>query len=59
MGWSMDNVKSNSKGNDPAAKVQRPYDCHLDTAALKELGISVATMEFKGWWRRECRAFRR
>ena len=30
--------------------VQRPYDTHLSTRALKELGIPVWTQEFKGWW---------
>ncbi|MCJ1438086.1 hypothetical protein MMC27_007473 [Xylographa pallens] len=30
--------------------VQRPYDTHLSTKALKELGIPVWTQEFKGWW---------
>jgi len=28
----------------------RPYDCHLDTSALKELGINVSTVGFKTWW---------
>ncbi|MCJ1396581.1 hypothetical protein MMC18_009472, partial [Xylographa bjoerkii] len=29
--------------------VQRPYDTHLSTRALQELGIPVWTQEFKGW----------
>ncbi|RMZ80368.1 hypothetical protein DV738_g2838, partial [Chaetothyriales sp. CBS 135597] len=29
----------------------RPYDCHLDTSALKELGIDVRTVDFETWWR--------
>ncbi|KAF2826873.1 NAD(P)-binding protein [Ophiobolus disseminans] len=36
----------------------RPYDCHLDTKALQELGIDVSTVDFKTWWRREVGAFR-
>jgi len=38
--------------------VQRPYDCHLDTSALKDLGIDVSTVGFRTWWRRELGAFR-
>ncbi len=30
--------------------VVRPYDCHLDTAVLKGLGIDVSTVDFVGWW---------
>lgn len=28
----------------------RPYDCHLDTRAMRELGIDVSTVGFKEWW---------
>jgi len=28
----------------------RPYDSHLDTQVLKDIGISVATQDFIGWW---------
>jgi dTDP-4-dehydrorhamnose reductase len=38
--------------------VKRPYDCHLDTSALKDLGIDVSTVGFRTWWRRELGAFR-
>jgi len=31
----------------------RPYDCHLDTSVLKELGVDVTAMSFKDWWKRE------
>ncbi|KAK5662775.1 hypothetical protein OQA88_6183 [Cercophora sp. LCS_1] len=58
MGVPMDNIEPNTEGNDPGASVQRPYDCHLSTRALKEIGIDVSTQDFTGWWRRECRAFR-
>lgn len=30
--------------------VIRPYDCHLSTKALKDLGISVFAMSFNDWW---------
>ncbi|KAL2130566.1 hypothetical protein VTI74DRAFT_6234 [Chaetomium olivicolor] len=58
MGLPTDRIEANTEGNDPKASVQRPYDCHLSTKALKELGIDVSTQDFVGWWRRECRAFR-
>jgi S-adenosylmethionine synthetase len=28
----------------------RPYDCHLSTKALKDLGVDVDTQDFKAWW---------
>lgn len=59
LGLSMQKMKANAEGNDPKATTQRPYDCHLSTKALKETGIETATQDFKGWWRRECRAVRR
>ncbi|KAI5780888.1 RmlD-like substrate binding domain-containing protein [Geopyxis carbonaria] len=45
--------------NDPNAAVQRPYDCHLSTQVLKDIGISVDTIPFKGWWQREVRAYKK
>lgn len=59
MGLSVDGIEPNTQGNDPNATVQRPYDCHLSTKALKDLGINVSTQDFTGWWRREVRAFRK
>ena len=58
MGLNIDSIEANTVGNDPNASVQRPFDCHLSTKALKELGISVYAQDFVGWWRREVRAFR-
>lgn len=40
----------NKQGNDPNAGVQRPYDTHLSTKVLKDLGIDVRTMDFVAWW---------
>ncbi|KAI8659585.1 hypothetical protein LRP88_06154 [Fusarium phalaenopsidis] len=59
MGLSTEGIKPNAEGNDPNASVQRPYDCHLSTKALRDLGIDVSACDFKGWWRREVRAFRK
>jgi S-adenosylmethionine synthetase len=59
MGLPLDGLAPNKQGNDPNAKVQRPYDTHLSTKALRELGIEVHTQDFVAWWRREARAVRR
>jgi S-adenosylmethionine synthetase len=59
MGLPIDGIIPNTEGNDPNASVQRPYDCHLSSQALKDLGIPVWTQDFKGWWRREERAFKK
>ncbi|KHO01475.1 NAD dependent epimerase/dehydratase family protein [Metarhizium album ARSEF 1941] len=57
MGLDTSNIEANTQGNDPNATVQRPYDCHLSTKLLQELGIDVSTCNFADWWRREVRAF--
>ena len=59
MGLPMTGIEANAEGNDPNASVQRPYDCHLSTRVLRDLGISVSTMNFTDWWRREVKAFRK
>lgn len=48
-GLPLDHMVGNDKV-DPNAAVQRPYDCHLDTKELKDLGIDVSTVPFKDWW---------
>ncbi|KAI1771927.1 NAD(P)-binding protein [Hypoxylon cercidicola] len=59
MGLSIASIEPNTEGNDPNASVQRPYDCHLSTKALKDIGINVATQDFTGWWRWNVKAFRK
>jgi S-adenosylmethionine synthetase len=59
MGLPLDGMVPNAEGNDPHSSVQRPYDCHLSTQALIDLGINTSTMNFQGWWRREVKAFRK
>ncbi|KAJ2994545.1 hypothetical protein NUW58_g1529 [Xylaria curta] len=59
MGLPITGIEPNTEGNDPNAAVQRPYDCHLSTAALKQIGIDVSTQDFVGWWRWHVRAFRK
>lgn len=58
MSASLESMIANIEGNDPNSSVKRPYDCHLSTRALKDLGIDVSTQDFIGWWRWEVRAFR-
>lgn len=37
-------------GEDKKVAVPRPYDTHLSTKALKDLGVDVRTMGFRDWW---------
>ncbi len=50
MGLPLDGMVRNKPGNDPNGGVQRPYDTHLSTKSLKDLGIDVQTQDFKDWW---------
>jgi S-adenosylmethionine synthetase len=50
MGLPTDGLIANKQGNDPNATVQRPYDTHLSTRVLKDLGIPIWTNDFVGWW---------
>ncbi|KAI0169597.1 NAD(P)-binding protein [Hypoxylon sp. FL1284] len=59
MGLSIAAIEPNAEGNDPNASVQRPYDCHLSTKALKDIGVDVATQNFAAWWRWNVKAFRK
>ncbi|KAB8360798.1 hypothetical protein FH972_024532 [Carpinus fangiana] len=59
LGLELGQMRANEQGNDPAASVQRPYDCHLSTAELQELGVDVRAQKFEPWFRRYLRAVRR
>lgn len=50
LGVKIPGMIRNKQGNDPNASVQRPYDTHLSTKVLKDLGIDVRTLEFVPWW---------
>ncbi|RMD41705.1 hypothetical protein DV735_g3419, partial [Chaetothyriales sp. CBS 134920] len=51
-GLSTDGLVADKDGGKPGPDgTLRPYDCHLDTSALKELGIDVRTVDFEAWWR--------
>ena len=43
-------IEANKTGGDPNASVQRPYDTHLSSQRLKDLGIHVHTQDFQSWW---------
>lgn len=50
MGLPLDGMVRSKQGNVASGGVQRPYDTHLSTKALKELGIDVQTQNFEDWW---------
>ncbi len=50
MGLPLDNMVPFKPSDEPKDGTIRPYDCHLDTSALKELGINVGTVDFRTWW---------
>lgn len=50
MGLPFDGIFADKTGNDPNAFVQRPYNTHLSSQALKDIGINVSTQDFKAWW---------
>ncbi|KIH87942.1 hypothetical protein SPBR_05154 [Sporothrix brasiliensis 5110] len=58
LGVGLDRLEADPTGGNVPGGVQRPYDCHLSTKALQDLGIPVHTQNFKDWWRRELKAFR-
>lgn len=50
MGLPLAGIKRNKEANDPNAGVQRPYDTHLSSRSIKDLGIDVHTQDFTAWW---------
>ena len=50
MDLPLDGMVAETAGADLKAGVQRPYDTHLSTQGLKDLGIRVITQDFKAWW---------
>jgi S-adenosylmethionine synthetase len=50
LGLPLEGMVANKQGNDPHSNTQRPYDTHLSTKALKDLGIPIWTQDFLGWW---------
>jgi dTDP-4-dehydrorhamnose reductase len=49
----IDNLEPHDPTKDEAeaqSTTVRPYNTHLDTSVLKELGINVSTLDFLAWW---------
>jgi dTDP-4-dehydrorhamnose reductase len=46
----LDNMVPFKPEEEPKDGTVRPYDCHLDTRALQQLGIDVSTVDFRTWW---------
>ena len=60
MGLPIDGIVADKEGGKPGPDgTLRPYDCHLDTSSLKDLGIDVGTVGFVPWWSRKVRAYRK
>ncbi|PIG81043.1 NAD dependent epimerase/dehydratase family protein [Aspergillus arachidicola] len=58
LGLPLDRMIRNKQGNEPGG-VQRPYDTHLSTKGLKDLGIDVRTTDFVAWWRKNLGAYKK
>lgn len=50
LGLPIVGIESNKQGNDPDSSTQRPFDTHLSTRALREIGIATWTQNFRDWW---------
>jgi S-adenosylmethionine synthetase len=46
----LDGMEPFTPDEEPKDGTVRPYDCHLDTSALQQLGIDVSTVDFRTWW---------
>ncbi|KAF1928281.1 NAD(P)-binding protein [Didymella exigua CBS 183.55] len=57
-GLPLDKLAPSRPDDEPGQDTTRPYDCHLDTSALRELGVNVSTVGFRDWWSKELGAFR-
>ncbi|KAK2865111.1 hypothetical protein FQN49_003903 [Arthroderma sp. PD_2] len=55
LGVSIPGMVRVTDGGKPGEGVQRPYDTHLSTRALREVGISVDTQDFRAWCHRRRR----
>lgn len=49
MGLTLDGMVA-VKASPKKGEIQRPFDTHLSTKELRDLGIDVRTMDFKSWW---------
>lgn len=49
-GLEIPGMIANKEGNDPNAAVQRPYNTHLSTKVIREVGINTQALKFDDWW---------
>ncbi|EEP79129.1 conserved hypothetical protein [Uncinocarpus reesii 1704] len=50
LGLPLSGMERVKQSGTPGEGVQRPYDTHLSTKGLRELGIPVDTQDFVAWW---------
>ena len=50
MGLPLDGMEPFCPSDNSPVGTQRPYDCHLDTSVLKDLGVDVDIADFRTWW---------
>jgi S-adenosylmethionine synthetase len=53
LGLPIDDIEAWDPTKDDEAQQSgtvRPYNTHLDTSALRKLGINLSTMDFLAWW---------
>ncbi|KAF3009627.1 hypothetical protein E8E13_007272 [Curvularia kusanoi] len=58
-GLPLDNMEPARPQDGPGDGTVRPFDCHLDTSELRELGVDVSTVGFREWWSKELGVFQR
>lgn len=49
-GLPLDGLEPMRPQDGPGDETVRPFDCHLDTSELKDLGVEVSTVGFEDWW---------
>lgn len=59
LGLATDKLIPLTEADPPDALVKRPFDSQLSNTALRELAIDTANQDFRGWWRRELKAYRK
>lgn len=50
LGLPLNGMHGKKDSGDANASVLRPYDTHLSSQSLKNLGVNVQTQSFKAWW---------
>ena len=54
MGLPLDGFEPYTPDAEPNDGTVRPFDCHLDTSVLQQLGINISTVDFRTWWYAFC-----